>query len=138
MNNITIAGPLGKDVEVRYTQKGEAVASFSVADSQGRDKPTIWWSCQLWGKRVESLSPYLTKGQQVTVSGSVSEQEWTDKDGQKRKNMQIRVNDVALQGGREKATGIAPHPASAKAQGQQAPQKPAGSGFDDMDDDIPF
>lgn len=46
MNSITIAGALGKDSELRSIPSGEQVLSFSVADSQGRDKPTIWWNCQ--------------------------------------------------------------------------------------------
>ena len=130
MNSIAIAGQLGKDAEVRMMQDGTPVASFSVADSQGREKPSIWWRCQLWGKRAESLAPYLTKGQAVTVSGTVTEREY-QKDGTTHKAMEIRVQDVALQGGRRDA---APAPARAPAQKQAAP----ASGFDDMDDDIPF
>ena len=104
MNVICIAGPLGKDCESRFLPNGDAVTSFSVADSQGRDKPTIWWSCSLYGKRGEALAQYLTTGQAVTVSGTVSEREWVDKDGQKRKSMDIRVADVALQGGKREAS----------------------------------
>src|SRR5690606_27780891 len=78
----------------------DAVLSFSVADSQGRDKPTIWWNCSLFGKRAAALSEYLVKGQQVTVAGTVSEREWTDREGNKRKSMDVRVNEIALQGGR--------------------------------------
>ena len=131
MNNLTIAGQLGKDAEIKYMPNGDAVASFSVADSQGKDKPTIWWNCSLFGKRAESLSPYLLKGSAVTVSGSVTEREWTDKEGGKRKSMDVRVQDIALQGGKRDA---APAP-------QQAPQRQAQKpayGFDDKDDDIPW
>ena len=42
MNSITIAGSLGKDAEIRYLPNGDPVAAFSVADSQGKEKPTIW------------------------------------------------------------------------------------------------
>ena len=104
MNNITVAGPLGKDAEIRFLPDGTPVAAFSVADSQGRDKQTIWWNCSLFGKRAESLAPYLVKGGAVAVSGTVTEREWTDKDGQKRKSMDLRVNDVALQGGKREGT----------------------------------
>jgi single-strand DNA-binding protein len=103
MNSIFLAGSLGRDAELRYLANGDAVVNFSVADSQGKDKPTIWWGCQLFGKRAEALAQYLTKGQAVAVSGSVSEREWTDKDGNKRKSMDVRVQDVALQGKREEA-----------------------------------
>lgn len=131
MNNITITGSLGRDIELRSMPNGDRVGSFSVADSQGRDKPTIWWNCQLFGKRAESLAQYLTKGQQVTVAGSIAEREWTDKDGNKRKQMDIRVSDVALQGGRrEQAAAPAPTPGRAATPGFDG-------GFDDGSD-IPF
>lgn len=127
MNSITVAGQLGKDAEVRYLPDGTAVAAFSVADSQGREKPTIWWSCSLFGKRGEALAQYLVKGQAVTVVGSVTEREWSDQSGNKRKSMDVRVNEIALQGGKREA-------AAKPAQAQQ----PQSAGFDDMDDDIPF
>lgn len=77
----------------------------------------------MFGKRAEALSQYLVKGQQVTVIGNVTEREWTDKDGGKRKSMDVRVSDVALMGG--KREGAAPAPRQAA--------KPAG-GFDDFED----
>lgn len=104
MNSITVAGNLGKDAEMRHLNDGTPVASFSVADSQGREKPTIWWNCSIFGKRAESLAPYLIKGSQVTVTGTVSEREWADKSGQVRKSMDVRVQDVALQGGKREGT----------------------------------
>ena len=133
MNSITVAGQLGKDAEIKYMPNGDPVASFSVADSQGKDKSTIWWSASLFGKRAESLAPYLTKGQAVTITGTVTEREWTDKDGQKRKSMDVRVQDVALQGGKRDE---APRQQAAPVPRQAA--KPAPSGFDDMDSDVPF
>ena len=126
MNVITVAGSLGKDAEVKYLANGDAIANFSVADSQGKDKPTLWWNCGLYGKRAESLAQYLVKGQAVTVTGSVSEREWTDKNGLTRKSIDVRVNDVALQGGRK----------DAEPQQRQAP-KPAP--VEDIDEgDLPF
>jgi single-strand DNA-binding protein len=128
MNVITVAGTLGKDAEVKYLPNGDAIANFSVADSQGRDKPTIWWNCGLYGKRAESLSQYLLKGQAVTVTGSVSEREWTDKEGNKRKSMDVRVSDVALQGGRKNE--------EPQQERRQAPA-PQQTSIDD-DSDLPF
>ena len=103
MNSISIAGQLGKDAEQRFLPNGDPVASFSVADNQGKDKEPIWWRASLFGKRATSLQPYLVKGQQVTISGSVSENSFTDKDGNKRTAMDVRVNDIALQGGKREA-----------------------------------
>ena len=133
MNNITITGQLGKDSEISATANSDSVLSFSVADSQGRDKPTIWWNCQLWGKRASSLEQYLVKGQAVTVVGSVSEREWADKDGTKRKSMDIRVNDIALQGGKQQVPAQ-----EARTQPASRPAAKVASGFDSMDDDIPY
>ena len=130
MNNITVAGQLGKDSELKQIGQDQ-VLSFSVADSQGREKPTIWWNCQLWGKRATSLQQYLTKGQSVTVTGSVSQRTYTDKNGVEKVAQDVRLNDVALQGGKRDET-----PRQAAPQRQQA-QKQHG-GFDDMPDDIPF
>jgi len=113
---------------------GDPVCNFSIADSQGREKPTIWWRCQLFGKRAESLATYLTKGQAVTVSGTVTEREYT-KDGTQHKAMEIRVQDVALQGGKRDA---APAPAPARAPAPQKSAPAGGGGFEDMDSDIPF
>ncbi len=139
MNNITVAGPLGRDAELRFMPDGKPVLQFSVADSAGRDKPTIWWNCQLFGKRAETLQQYLGKGQQVAVSGNVTEREWKDKDGQPRKSMDIRVNDVALQGGAKGASPVKTQD-NGVAYAKKPESKPGaqGSGFDDMDDDIPF
>jgi single-strand DNA-binding protein len=139
MNNITIAGQLGRDAELRALPDGTQVLNFSVADSQGRDKPTIWWNCQLFGKRAASLQQYLMKGQAVTVAGNVSEREWRTKEGEPKKSMEIRVNDVALQGGQRQQSEAPPAPRAAPRPAP-APKASAGggSGFDDMDSDIPF
>lgn len=133
MNVITITGTLGRDMEQRAMPNGDPVGNFSVADSQGRDKPTIWWNCQLFGKRVAALAPYLLKGQQVTVAGTVTEREWVDKEGGKRKQMEIRVSDLALQGGkREQSAAPAPAPRAAPA------AAPSFAGDFDDGGDVPF
>lgn len=134
MNSICIAGNLTRDAEVRHMPNGDMVASFSVADNQGKDKPAIFWKCQLFGKRAESISPYLLRGGQVTVSGTVTEREY-QKDGATLKAMEIRVNDVALQGGKRDA---APAPQRQAAPAAKKPIPAGGGGFEAMDDDVPF
>jgi single-strand DNA-binding protein len=124
MNSITICGNVAKP-EMRYLNSGDAVLQFSVADNQGKDKQPIWWRCALFGKRAESLQNYLVSGAKVTVVGSVSEREYTDKSGQERKAMEIRVNDIALQGG--------------KAEAEEKPARQAKPQQADLDDsEIPF
>jgi single-strand DNA-binding protein len=126
MNVITIAGTLGKDAELRYTPNNDPVANFSIADNIGKDKEPIWWPCALFGKRAETLSKYLVKGQAVTISGSVYTNAYKDKQGIDRISYNVRVNDVALQGGKRDT-----EPKQEKPKGSQ------GSGFDDMGD-CPF
>jgi single-strand DNA-binding protein len=98
-----------------------------VADSQGRDKPTIWWNCSLFGKRAEALAQYLTKGQSVTVVGTITEREWADKEGNKRKSMDVRVSEISLQGGRKDAE---------PQEERRAAPKPAPVDIDE--DELPF
>ena len=138
MNSLTITGNLTRDAELRSLNDGTAVLSFAVADNQGKDKTAIFWNCSLFGKRADSLQQYLTKGQQVTVIGTVSEREWTDKEGNKRKSMDVRVNDIALQGGRREEGERQPSRAAPARQPQRSAAPAGGGGFEDMDDDIPF
>ena len=94
MKNITIAGRLGKDAELRRTQNGTLVLGFSVAVDDRQNKSTMWFSCSLWGKRGESLAQYLTKGTAVTVMGDFSTREHEGKT-----YLEVNVSDVAMQGG---------------------------------------
>jgi len=126
MNSLTISGVVG-NVELKNLQSGDSILAFSVADSQGRDKPTIWWNCQLWGKRADSLSQFIVKGGKVTVVGTISEDQYTDKNGNDKKAMKVRVSDIALQGGKEQA----------EEQPRRAAPAPAPA-HDDSGDDIPF
>jgi len=123
MQNITIAGRVGRDAELRRTQGGDPVCSFTVAVDyrNGRDKATNWWRVSLWGKRGEALAPYLLKGVSVTVSGEFS---LGDYDGKAQLN--IRASEIALQGARQ--GGSEPPTAS-----------PQSAGYDDLGgDEVPF
>jgi single-strand DNA-binding protein len=136
MNVISISGNVTKDGEIRQVGQDD-VLQFSVADNMiGKDKGAIFWNCSLWGKRASSIADFIRKGQPVTVNGTVAERTWTDKDGNERKSMEIRVNDVALQGGKPQGQESAPRSAPRQEPQRQAPA-PSG-GFDDFDSDIPF
>jgi single-strand DNA-binding protein len=121
VNSLTIAGNISKDAEIRYTTGGDPVCNFSVADSQGKDREAVFWNCGLYGKRAESLAKYLVKGQAVTVAGNVTTNKYTDKNGIDRIGYNIRVNEIALQGGRKEA--------ESPKQERQAKE---------FDDDVPF
>ena len=129
MKNITIAGRLGKDAELRRTQNGDPVLGFTVAvdDGYGQAKRTLWFKCSLWGKRGESLAQHLTKGTPVTVSGDLSTEEYQDKT-----QLTVRVNDVTMQGG---ARSEAPARQDQSSYERDAPRTHAAA---DLDDDLPF
>jgi single-strand DNA-binding protein len=134
MNIFTFTGRVGKDATVRYTQSGDAVAIFSAAVTSGfgEKEITTWINCTIWGKRSESLSPYLTKGVHVAISGELTNRPYTDKSGNEKYSLDVRVNDVTLLGGKQEAKQSA-QPACS----QPAPARQAQS-VEDIDDDIPF
>lgn len=131
---------IGRDVEVRFTAQGEAVASLSLAFSYGRKgqdgkQPTQWVEASLWGKRAEALLPYLRKGDQIGVTlEDVHIETYQGRNGEGHK-LAARVLDVQLIGGQGGQGGQS---SPAKPAAPVAKAVPAGSGFDDMDDDIPF
>lgn len=130
---------IGRDVELRHTPNGEAVANLSLAFTYGKrgadgKRPTQWVEAALWGKRAESLAPYLLKGQQVVAYlEDVSIQTFRKQDGTDGVKLAARVGDLELIAGQGEAQQQAPAPTRAPA-----PRPAAPSGFDDMDSEIPF
>jgi len=124
---ITIAGNVSQSAEVRHTPNGDAVATWSVASNQGKDKPAVFLRCTLFGKRADSQLPsYIVKGTPMTVIGTLSQNKYNDKKtGEEKTSFEVRVTEVILQGGKRQEE--APQPKA-----KQAPQ------FDDIDDDFPF
>lgn len=131
MNVLCVTGNLGRDAEVRQAGKS-TVCSFSVAMTAGYGdkKQTIWLDCSLWGKQAEGALPsYLTKGQQVALTGELSTREHEGKT-----YLQLRVSTIDLIGKREDS-GQAP---AAPVRQQAAAPSPAAPAADAFDDDIPF
>lgn len=83
MNKIVLVGHLGKDPEMRSTQSGTNVTSFSLAtnDGYGDNKKTNWHNIVVFGKTAESVATYLSKGSLAAVVGSVQYRSWEKKDG---------------------------------------------------------
>lgn len=133
---------LGRDAEIRTTSQGESVATLALAFSYGRkgsdgNRPTQWVDAALWGKRAEALAPYLLKGGLVSVSlEDVHIETFDGKNGPGHK-LAARVVDVELASPKQAGSAPAQQPRPAPAPSpRQAPS--AGSGFDDMTDDVPF
>ena len=136
MNSINFTGNLGSDAEQRILADGTSIVSMNVPCKSGfGDKAiTTWLRCTLFGNRGASLMPHLVKGSLVGITGEFSAREYTDRDGNKKQSLEVRVSDVSLLGGRKDAPP-AQRPQAAPAQ-RTAPKQ--ASGFDDMSDDIPF
>ncbi len=130
--SITILGNLGKDPAVSYTQAGMAICKFSVATSEKRKgaEKTTWFDVVVFDKLGELCGQHLAKGRTVLVQGRISVEDWTDKDGAKRRSWSLLANTVQFVGGKPASAGSAP-PAGG---GNDAP--PAADGF--IDDDLPF
>jgi single-strand DNA-binding protein len=148
VNKVILVGNLGRDAELRYTPSGAPVAKFSIAttevwnDKSGqRQERTEWHNVDLWGKPAESLKEYLVKGKQVYVEGRIQTDEYTDKDGVKRKSTKVRCDKVVLLGGGGGGRGMA-RGGSEESMGGHAPSSPSSSPEPSeqplTDDDIPF
>lgn len=144
MINVTVAGRLGKDSELRQAGSSQ-VLSFSVAGDTGfgERKQSHWFECSIWGNQGVALQQYLKKGQQVTVIGEFSEREYNGK-----QYKELRVNSIELQGGGQQQgnqQGGYQAPAQQQRPPQQNNQRPAPAqhnnamnGSAPVDDDIPF
>lgn len=129
LNKVLLIGHLGRDAEVRYTQNGSAVISFSLAttekwkDKSGRPQERTEWHNVVYFAKSEGIAQYLTKGKAVYVEGAIQTEEY-EKDGQKRRATKIKAQSVQLMGGGERG---------------ERPASPAASEAEPLtDDDIPF
>ncbi|MCX7097225.1 MAG: single-stranded DNA-binding protein [Methylococcales bacterium] len=135
---------VGRDAEVRYAQSGMAVLSFTVANNIGfGDKQqTLWIQVALFGKRAEgSLKDYLKKGQQVFVSGELTQREYRANDGTTKTSLDLNATIVDLVGKRnESSQPQQSYPPSAAR--EPAPARQQATGYDNFDapydDGIPF
>ena len=142
VNKVILVGNLGRDIELRYTPGGAAVATLSLAttdvwnDKSGqRQEKTEWHRVVLWGKTAETLAEYLLKGRQIYVEGRLQTRQWDDRDGNKRYTTEIRSDRVVLLGGRGSSGGGGG--GRHEVQDQRAPAPP-DEGVELAEDDIPF
>ena len=140
LNHITIMGRLTRDPEMRTTQSGVAVASFTLAvdrDFGGRDggeKQTDFIDCTAWRHTAEFVSKYFSKGRMAVVSGRLQIDNYTDNDGNKRKAAKVIADNIYF--GDSKKDGV-----TGSQSDETASLTPAPSGFVpvDVDDgELPF
>jgi len=131
---------LGRDAEVRYTPKGDPVASLAMVYDVGfgDSKRGQWIDGTLWGKRAESLGPYLTKGTQVVLyADDVELEQFMKKDGTPGAKLKCRVSDLSLISGQSQQAPQQQRQQQQQQQArQQAPQQQQGQG--EEFEDIPF
>lgn len=115
LNHVVIMGRFTRDPELRNTQSGTAVASFTLAvdrDFGGKDggnKQTDFIDCVAWRQTGEFVSKYFSKGRMAVVSGRLQIRDWTDKDGGKRRSAEVVADNVYFGDSKPKSEGTAPN-----------------------------
>ncbi|MFM1766259.1 MAG: Single-stranded DNA-binding protein [Pseudomonadota bacterium] len=162
VNKVILIGNCGRDPEIRYLPSGQAVANVSIATTSRRKdrtsgetvEDTQWHRVTFYDRLAEIAGEYVKKGRPIYVEGRLKYGKYTDQAGVEKNTVDIIATELQLLGGREgmgapsggdedggapaRRPAAAPRPAaSAPVNRPVAAAKPA-SGFDDMDDDIPF
>jgi len=137
LNQITIMGRLTRDPELRYTQSGIAVASFTLAverDYGGKDsgeKPVDFIDCMAWRHTAEFVANYFSKGRMAIASGQLQVRNWEDKNGNRRKSYEVVAQNVYF-GDSKKDTEINQYQAAQSNHGQAS----AGGNYQGSDNDF--
>jgi single-strand DNA-binding protein len=108
-NKVILIGNLTRDIELRYTPSGTAVAKFGLATNRVYSDPVtkekkqevMFIDITVFGRAAETANQYLKKGSQVLVEGRLSLNQWTGQDGQKRSKHEIIAEQVKFLGGRD-------------------------------------
>lgn len=111
MNKVFLLGNVGRHIDLRTTQAGQAVCNFTLATSRKRkDKPeeTQWHNIVAWGKAAEILAEYASKGKQVCIEGHLQTRQFQDKQGATQYRTEIVVEEFKLLGGAGAAAAPAP------------------------------
>jgi single-strand DNA-binding protein len=149
VNKVIIVGNVGRDPELRYTQSGQPVASFSIAtnerfkdrDGNWKDR-TEWHRIVAWARLAEICGEYLRKGSQVYVEGRIQTRDWEDKEGNKRQTTEIIALSMQMLGRRGEGGGpsMSQDDQSRSAGGDDFSQAGGGGGAGGggADDEIPF
>ena len=141
LNRINIMGRFVSDPELRRTNSGTAVASFTLAvdrDFSGKDaeKETDFIDCTAWKHSAEFVSKYFSKGRMAVVSGRLQMRSWTDKDGNKRRNAEVVADNVSFCGSKNENT--APQTTYPPVANASKPTANAFEAIEDDDDALPF
>ena len=109
MNHSTIMGRLVGDPEMRRTQSGKAVVSFTIAcDKPGKDNGASFIPCVAWEKTGEFIDKYFLKGSPIAVEGRLESRQYETRDGQKRTALEVVVSQAHFCGKKEENSNPAP------------------------------
>lgn len=142
LNRIVIMGRLTKDPDLRRTQSGTAVASFTLAvdrdfTNQDGSRDTDFIDCVAWKGTGEFISRNFTRGRMAVVSGRLQLRDWTDKEGNKRRSAEVVADSVYF--GDSKKDPEAEYAAAEKAgKSYQPAAAPVSVEADDSEGDLPF
>ena len=150
LNHIVIMGRLGRDPELRHTQSGTPVASFSLAvdrdfkDKNTGERVTDWIDVVAWRSTGEFAAKYLTKGRMAVVEGRLQIRDWTDKEGNKRRTAEVVADSVYFGDSKPNdGQGAGKQKAAKKEDDFELPDgfQPGGDSFAELaddDGDLPF
>ena len=146
LNHITIMGRLVKDPELRRTQSGVAVCSFTVAvdrDFQSREaaeKQTDFIDVVAWRQTAEFVSKYFTKGRMIVVDGSLQSRKWQDKTGQNRVSWEVLANNIYFGDSKRDGMSGGDYSAPASAAPADSYSAPSSGSFAEIEEDgeLPF
>lgn len=100
INTVTLTGRLVRDAERKQSNGGAIYCTFSVANNQyggkGKDDKVSFFDCVIFGKLSEAIGNYLTKGTQITASGSMQQDRWETGEGKTRSAVKIIVRDIRI------------------------------------------
>lgn len=142
LNHIVVMGRLTRDPELRRTDSGVAVASFSLAvdrdfaPKDGGERETDFIDCVAWRQTGEFVSKHFTKGRMAVVSGRLQMRSWTDKDGNKRRTAEIVADNVYF--GDSKKDGEDSTPAAPKTTAAAPAYSVPAAPSDSDDSGLPF
>ena len=128
LNKIILMGRLTRDPELRRTQSGTAVASFTLAvdrdyKAQDGERETDFIDIVAWRGTGEFVSKYFTKGRMAVVEGRLQVRDWTDKDGNKRRNTEVIADSVYFGDSKRSESGT---PAETSGEFQEVPDEEKG------------
>ena len=135
MNKVIIMGRMTKDPELKYSQSGTAVAKFSIAvdTGWGDKKETSFFNVVAFKKSAENICKYFSKGQRILCEGSLKQNSWTDKDGNKRSTVEINLFQFDFIESKGSKSDSQP---AQNQQSEEPPMFPTDNPFDD--EGIPF